>query len=302
VHQVEAADFGRRLRPKLPPLAQRNGCAKALPVALPKNKIAIPPLRRSVITLKHCGEKYFADDTHIGRQIKCKICGQVLTVARVVPTPTVPGIENVRADEGLIKRMQSRRYILLGLFVAIVAAVGITLAVLHRSSSLPGTPALSPSLAMGTSPTASVLPKRTPFSLPNGTSLHNARCPRGVAHVRISNGTDSDARVQLYSANSGTVCWDYYIRGGDQWTLSRVGMGTYRLRFLLGTDWDTRQKRFVSTSSASEFDAPLDFKEPQRGAKTSYNCFEATLHTIPLHNAPTHSVNESVFSTYDAGE
>jgi hypothetical protein len=226
----------------------------------------------------------------------------VLTVARVIPAPTVPAIENVRADDSLIKRIQSRRYIFLGLFVAIVAVIGITLTVLHRSSSLPNTPALSPSLPMETSPTTSVLPKRTPFSLPNGTSLHNARCPRGVGHVQISNGTNSDARVQLYSANSGTVCKDYYIRAGEQWTLSRVGIGTYRLRFLLGTDWDTRQKRFVSTSSASEFNGQLDFKEPQRGAKTSYNYFEATLHTIPLGDAPTHSVNESVFSTYDSGE
>ena len=153
---------------------------------------------------------------------------------------------------------------------------------------------LSPSHPMGTPPVTSVFPKRTPFSLPNGTSLHKSRCPQGIGHVQISNGTNSDARVQLYSANSGIVCRDYYIRAGEQWTLNRMGIGTYRLRFILGTDWDVRQRKFA-TSSASEFDGPLDFEEQQQGARTSYNYFEASLHTTPLGNAPTHTVDASYF-------
>ena len=62
-----------------------------------------------------------------------------------------------------------------------------------------------------------------------------------------------------------------------------------------------RQRKFA-ISSASEFDGPLDFEEQQQGARTSYNYFEASLHTTPLGNAPTHRVDESVFSMDDSEE
>jgi hypothetical protein len=277
-----------------------------------------------MITLHHCGETYFAEDAHFGRQIKCVICGEILVVSRPQASPVagaarvgVPEVKYTSQSPGRRRRIsvfrgiKSWKYLRFGLLAVATLALLIGIAgILNRrvpapslaaQTSEPPKPTSSLNDSAATSQPAEtnqfVVSARPPVSLATGTSMLRPRGPRGHGVVTIVNGTDLDAVVKLVLIDSqATVCQAVYLGAGGRSSLSHVGAGTFRLRFSLGRDWDSSRKRFLARVSYSEFENSLVFEERPKGRITTYNEFEVTLHTVPFGNARTHSIDESAFS------
>jgi hypothetical protein len=282
----------------------------------------------SLITLHHCGETYFADDAHVGRQIKCVICGDVLIVARPQPAPVTRaekvGEHEVKYASQTPRRRQrgsffpdTKSWKLVGLVAVVTLIALIEVArIVDRWVPASSLPAHTSSLPKPTSSfldsaatsqpaetSQFLVPGRLPVSLATGTGMRRSRGPRGHGVVTIVNGTDLDAIVKLVLVDSpAIVCQAIYIRAGGQSALSHVGPGTYKLRFSLGRDWDSSRKRFLASASYSEFENSLLFEERREGEKTSYQEFEMTLNAVPFGNARTHGIDESVFSEGNSEE
>ncbi len=280
-----------------------------------------------MITIHHCGETYFADDAHLGRQIKCVVCGEILVVARQQPTPVARAekvAEGFKYASSVTKREQiirlfrsnkSRKSLLFGLLAggALILLVGIAGIVSRQvpGSASPPDPSAAqqprsiPHGSTTSQPTqiSQVPLARLPVSLATGTRLTRPSGPRGRGTVTIVNGTNLDAVVKLVHVSfRASVCQTIYIRAGDRSVLGHVGPGRYRLRFALGKDWDFSRKQFISSASLSEFEDPLLFEEREEGERFFYNEFELTLQAVPFGNARTHSIGESTFSEGDSEE
>ena len=79
-----------------------------------------------MITLHCCGEKYIAEEQHVGRKIKCRRCGRVLTIEAVVPVRTTASAVRGRARQAPWPTAVSYTH-LISLYVVILAIVSVAL-------------------------------------------------------------------------------------------------------------------------------------------------------------------------------
>jgi hypothetical protein len=268
-----------------------------------------------VITLHCCGEKYHADEQHVGRKVKCRKCGRVLTIEAVVPTQ---GASSVRRGPFSIAQDLGRQSLwhtatsrtTNPMVIAKIATGGVVLAGVLVWAIIAGLPdGKSKSAAKSLESPATVPtavepqlvtpPERPTVSLPNGTWLLKPHENRGHGVLRIQNGDDFDSTVRLVTASiPRKLFWVIYIRAHEEKTVSGIAAGTYLLRFALGRDWNADTRRFLQNVWFYEAGRQLDFTEttPTEERPGEYIKFHVTLNEVIGGNLPRVGITEAVFN------
>jgi hypothetical protein len=137
--------------------------------------------------------------------------------------------------------------------------------------------------------------------LPNGTIIRGTGL-YGQGTLTVKNGLASDAAAKLVNKRDNVCEAYFYVCANDQFTLSGINEGDYRLLFGIGEDWDQSTEFFTRNQAVSEFNKPMDFEtfKEQRGNAiyTNWTVMEVTLHPVPGGNIKTHTVSAEEFQKY----
>jgi hypothetical protein len=289
-----------------------------------------------------CGEKYYAEERHLGHHIRCRNCPQILTIKLAAPISTssarqsVPRQPSVNAESlaQVINRTRnigkfiwfrlSLAGVALGIFAVFIAAtefrphhspppteltpIVVQPPILNRSKSTTGgnkpvDPDSTEEVGVAGNP-----PERIPVSLPTGTWIISPHETDGNGSLKIRNGTDFDAAVKLVTATKPRrTIWMLYIRQNDVETIRKIGAGSYLLRFALGTDWDAASEKFLQYREFFQAGEQFDFAETESESSLGergieYDQIEVTLHLVPNGNLSRQPIDEPTFVEGDPNE
>jgi hypothetical protein len=153
-------------------------------------------------------------------------------------------------------------------------------------------------MAMAPPPTPAPT-SQPPVRLKNGTVVRRF-VTTGLGRFQIENGTDLDAIVVVVEqevVNPDRAA--LYVRANSTATLGAIPVGSYRLAFELGRNWDRKTKRFHESMVKSMFDKVAQFEETPSDLldgrpSVLYNTYRATLHGVKGGNAPTRPADPSL--------
>jgi hypothetical protein len=150
------------------------------------------------------------------------------------------------------------------------------------------------------SPTPPPAPTRVPVSLANGTNITPpAPGPAGLGKLTIKNGTSRDAVAKLVTGTTDPKTWQtqrfVYVKANNSVTMEGIRVGTYRLAFMSGVDWDANGRKFLREVSTSLFDDPFEFREERTERGTRFSTMEVTLNPVAGGTATTSAVPEGAF-------
>lgn len=100
---------------------------------------------------------------------------------------------------------------------------------------------------------------------------------RGVLTIDDSGG--QDAEVKVISIGEGIVVRHVFLQSGRTVTLTKLRQGDYKVRFALGTNWDTVRSVFARSQHYFEFGEYLGYEETKLSDGVQY--FHHT--TLPKH-------------------
>jgi len=260
-----------------------------------------------VITLHCCGEKYIAEEQHVGRKIKCRRCGRVLTIEAVVPVRTTASAVRGRARQAPWPTVGPRKMrpaavakVALGGTVLIGVVVWMIIAGLPKGNPKSAVKkSEEPAAVAPATESRSVTPERPAVSLRTGTWILKPRGIRGQGVLRIKNGGDLDSAVKLVTVSiPRKAFWIVYIRAHEEKTLSGIAGGTYLLRFALGRDWDADTRKFLQGVWFYEAGRQLVFAEaePTEDQRGEYTELRVTLNEVIGGNLPRLGITETVFN------
>jgi len=268
-------------------------------------------LKLKMITLYHCGEEYYADEGHVGRQIRCRKCGHLLTIGAPGPLSPTPSRRPVPAqpwtkETEVFKKGRARRrtpllkLILAGILLASALGTWVGVARLTRHDNYLGkaSVAQTPVPVRLETPSARI-PERAAVSLPTGTWVIPPRGVRGHGILTISNGTGLDAVVKLVPAiPPRSAVWMVYIRAHDETVRNGIGTGAYLLRFALGLDWDAATRKFLRGPEFYQAGKQFDFTETESTLDRpgTYDEADITLNEVPFGNLPREPIDELIFN------
>ena len=139
-----------------------------------------------------------------------------------------------------------------------------------------------------------------PISLANGTDIMPpAPGPAGLGKLTITNGTNRDAVAKLVTGTADPKTWQtqqfVYIKANNSVTMEGVRVGTYRLAFMSGVDWDADGRKFLREVSTSLFDDPFEFKEERTERGTRFSSVEVTLNPVAGGTASMSALPDGAF-------
>ena len=161
-------------------------------------------------------------------------------------------------------------------------------------------PAPSPTPTPLPSPTPIPTPTRVPVSLANGTDVTPpAPGPAGLGKLTIANGTSRDAVAKLVTGTEDPKTWQtqrfVYVKANDTVVMAGIPVGTYRLAFMSGVDWDADARKFLREVSASQFEETFEFKEEQTERGTRFSTWEVSLNPVAGGTGKTSTLPEGAF-------
>jgi hypothetical protein len=236
-----------------------------------------------------CGEKYLADEQHIGGKLQCRKCQRILSIEKSESSPAVHSA--VQKDEhrpASQPKSQTvfapsdspshHKIIIFGMAVLTLLVLVLVVFTLNKQSSSPRVPAVqkptgvqSYSNQSSDSPTASTakssLPKKSeerpiaqsrrevepenPNVLPLGTAPFGYDVRDGNSTLTVDNGTNTDALVRVIRIKHEKIR-DFGIPAGNKFVADSIPPGNYVLRVAFGRDWNPKERRFNFRRSFSE--------------------------------------------------
>jgi uncharacterized protein YraI len=135
-------------------------------------------------------------------------------------------------------------------------------------------------------PTATAAPRvvRPP------TGMLEDHAPGGKGRLLIKNGTDADALAILTGLDDQAVK-SAYIRGAEEFNMTGIHDGTYRLYFSKGQAFNAETKRFALQATYQRLDATIEFTT----TSSQYTAWEVTLYGVAGGNVGSESVDPSQF-------
>jgi hypothetical protein len=280
-----------------------------------------------MITVKcDCGESYRANEEHLGRSIRCRKCGCILTVrspAAVSPATTSPTSDVVSANTRSKQRWwQGTRVRNSAIAAGLIAAVALAYRN-NTSQSRPSATAHEPGATNHQSELVPAMRPDTPNPQPAAedpvaalASLGDSATPSdssctglatrpatnddlvggelgGYSSISIANGTRADAVVALVNKSRQELIRQIFVRRGETGQLRSLPAGSYSLRFALGEGY-LSDGGFCSLFSASEFDRPILLREIHDDEGIRYSADEITLHGVVNGNARAHSIDPAL--------
>lgn len=263
-----------------------------------------------------CGEVFHAEERHIGRAIKCRGCGQVLSIGSTTPAPVGQGsMETPRPSMKLDRSAKHRWSIAAFSLVAIVTAGAVLLFSLERDQPRilpppaevmprPAPQPLLPPTAPRSEPTP-LFPleaERAPLEvkppvarLKTGTNIGAPLGASGHGTLQINNGTSYDAAVTLLDQETKIARRFVYIGAREMFTLRTIGPCQCQLFFAMGIDWDDSKEKFRKDPTFSVFDDRLHFTESNTESGVQWATFIVTLHPVPEGRAKTTRLSEEEY-------
>lgn len=213
-----------------------------------------------------CGAVYHADETHVGKAIRCTRCGSIISITTGAASPVPvgspstprrsPAASQPTVQPATARGKHDRPRVWTA--VIVIAAVGSIAAAwaafmgLHANSNGTGREE-HPAVAMRSAdtstppaqsqaapepdklaPPAPVVirpPARPPHSLPTGTKIAEDSGGEGNGLLSINNGTRHDAVIRLYTTvTNETIRWRYIPRG-ESLKLGGIPVGDYQFAF-----------------------------------------------------------------------
>jgi hypothetical protein len=168
------------------------------------------------------------------------------------------------------------------------------------SAPVAATATARPSPTAVPSPTPVPAPTRVPVSLANGTDITTpAPGPDGLGKLTITNGTSRDAVAKLVTGTEDPKTWQtqryVYVKANNTVVMEKIRVGTYRLAFMSGVDWDTDARKFLREVSASQFEETFEFKEEQTERGTRFSTWEVSLNPVAGGTGKTSTLPEGAF-------
>ncbi|MGQ9622322.1 MAG: hypothetical protein ACUVTO_02590 [Candidatus Caldatribacteriaceae bacterium] len=130
-----------------------------------------------------------------------------------------------------------------------------------------------------------------------GTIVKDTRTIRGGwGSLTIENGFQYDVVVFLTHYEGKKALYAVYIRANDKFTIPEIPEGVYNLYFVIGENWDRKEKAFQRVIARKRLRSPLEFwmQSYRMGKRAKYNSISVTLHpaALPLF---TEEVGEQYF-------
>ncbi|MCS7287219.1 MAG: hypothetical protein RMK30_10295 [Anaerolineae bacterium] len=158
------------------------------------------------------------------------------------------------------------------------------------------TPTPSPTITQ--TPTPTVTPTKTPTPTPTlpprrlntGTFIKQAISLDGYGELKVENGTDLDAIV-VFTTPEGETLFAVYIQAHDEFTVSGIPDGVYKLFFMMGEDWDEKRGQFTRKVRREVFEDSF----PYTTTPTTATAWHVTLHPVVGGTAATEEVGEDEF-------
>ena len=175
-----------------------------------------------------------------------------------------------------------------------------TVAATAKPAAATAQPAASSTPTPRPSPTPVPAPTRVPVSLANGTDITPpAPGPAGLGKLTIKNGTNRDAVAKLVTGTADPKTWQtqryVYVKANDTVVMEGIRVGTYRLAFMSGVDWDADARKFLREVSASQFDETFEFKEEQTERGTRFSTWDVSLNPVAGGTGKTSTLPEGAF-------
>jgi hypothetical protein len=152
------------------------------------------------------------------------------------------------------------------------------------------------------SPTPAPAAARPPVSLENGANVTPpAPGPAGLGKLTIKNGTNRDAVAKLVTGTTDPNTWQtqrfVYIKANNTLVMENVPVGTYRLAFMSGVDWDAGAKKFLREVSTSVFDETFEFKEEPTQGGTRFTTWDVSLNPVAGGTGKTTALQDGDFGS-----
>ena len=270
-----------------------------------------------------CGEVFHADDSQVGRSIRCSTCGNVLLItAPLKPKVNVvsSGSKEIKISEKYQQQIQRvlkgyskiRISIILGVLGIIFLFVILfkpfsgneTLKNDEHSSAILPEQVYAPSTEAVSIPVKSFTHPNRPRTgcRPYVWSINKS----GHSKITIHNGTDTDAYVIVTNRKDGVELGirNFYIRAHDVFSESHIPPGDYVLYVAFGRIWDQVSKEFndpdtLFTKTQSFMIEESTWSENQEDNRvlrtTKSSNISITLHKVIGGNFKSHPISKAEF-------
>jgi hypothetical protein len=276
-----------------------------------------------------CGTVHHASPEHLGKRLRCAGCGVPVLIAlppRQGPRSSAIDVETTKAPDvvpaknrtnlsrvpAIFGRLTWKLWIVLSSLVlaAIVATVGVeffsnksssqAVAKINespaaKSQEVAPTPSSIPDSDSSSMPTAQDCDERSARRLANGFLLGEEASAKGHGVLRIINGTEFDAVVNLVDSDSHETVRSVYVRNHNRYSFRRLNPGIYRAYFTTGTDWDENEDSFNCNTDYKEFGRSLVLEERTDSRGTEYSELEITLHPVVAGNVVSAKIPKAGF-------
>jgi hypothetical protein len=281
------------------------------------------------ITCPSCDITYHADENHIGRGFRCKVCGKILAVEHLELAP-IPLREVVQATTSKQKVGRDRQ---VGVGILVVGAVFFAVWLLLRSPNADephhiDVPELkmSPPVERLEMPkngpvrpiilrTKKVMPEpenlqpvvvvpacaqgQQPVRLATGERIEPDEGTDGAATLKIKNGLGEDAAVRLIDTATNNTSRFVYIQAHDEYTIKGIESGNYSVLYATGSDWMENCVEFQRNEEINEFEKSHAFEDrvfdKDGDEHHRWTEGEISLNPVPLGNARTKTINRKRF-------
>jgi clan AA aspartic protease (TIGR02281 family) len=261
-----------------------------------------------VLTIRcHCGEVYHAEESHLGKALKCSKCDNILRIE-----DSNSGF--FHSDDLDSNEFKKERFSLLqratcwwGKITPVaIASVLITLFALSnfpqvKKHSAPPAQVPGPQVpfqnANGTPKGVSLADMPAPqiIRLKSGTNILPAIGSPGPNKLRIRNGTNYDAAVSLRDLKADIERRRVYVKAGEDITIDGIGPHRSQLLVSLGTNWNRSTNAFWFPASHFVFADPLPFDETGIESGIKLKIATVTLHGVPEGKATTVQMSKEDF-------
>jgi hypothetical protein len=99
-----------------------------------------------------------------------------------------------------------------------------------------------------------------PSSRPATGTLVTAPAQHGSGQLKIKNGGGDTAISLVPTTGTKTPLLTVFVRAGSDYTVDRVGTGTYEIYYASGRNWNPERKGFTEDCTFSRFDETFAFR------------------------------------------
>jgi hypothetical protein len=270
-----------------------------------------------------CGRLYHADESHLGKSIRCVQCGRIILL--IGGEPLAPGqrsaaVRQARTPSAKVRPRGFRSVYAFAIAVSVVVMASVWLFPRKHGTPQPSNTAEreQPELnqqaesagadrkpisratrdAIANEPTQTATADARPEiynSPPTGTRCEEDASPNGHGKLTVENGTSEDAEVNLSDAGTDEIVRCFFVQAHTSAQVAKIPQGTDRLKFATGLDWVKSEDTFRWHPSYSEFERALVYSEERDAEGVQYHTIRVTLHSVPSGNAKTRAISREEF-------